>query len=172
MKTKLAEAMKSLMVKKPFEKITVKEITDMCGVNRQTFYYHFEDIYDLLKWWYREELDSLFLVQQEQANSWQEAIYILLSYLSENREVCKCVLNSLGHRNLKRFVYGDIYTVVGQYIDVLGDYKDEDEDFREFIMHFYTLALGTLMENWVMGEIDKTPQQLIEYLEKFFRKNR
>ena len=38
-----------------FEKITVKDIVEDCGVNRQTFYYHFQDIYELLGWIYKTE---------------------------------------------------------------------------------------------------------------------
>ena len=46
----LASSLKELMRHKPFSKITVKEIIQNCGVNRNTFYYHFDDIYALLRW--------------------------------------------------------------------------------------------------------------------------
>ena len=39
----------SLLKEKPFNQITVKDIVDECGVNRNTFYYHYEDINDLLE---------------------------------------------------------------------------------------------------------------------------
>ena len=39
----LAASLKKLLEKKTLDKITVKDITDDCGVNRQTFYYHFHD---------------------------------------------------------------------------------------------------------------------------------
>ena len=48
-KKKLASALKQAMKKKPFGKITVSELIKTCGINRNTFYYHFEDIYALLK---------------------------------------------------------------------------------------------------------------------------
>ena len=46
----LAESLKELLTHKPVDKITVKEIVAGCGVNRQTFYYNFHDIYDLMEW--------------------------------------------------------------------------------------------------------------------------
>ena len=46
----LAASLKKLLEKKTLDKITVKDITDDCGVNRQTFYYHFHDVYDLVEW--------------------------------------------------------------------------------------------------------------------------
>ena len=49
-KQALSEALKAMMKKKPLNKITVRELVEDCGVNRKTFYYHFEDIFSLLKW--------------------------------------------------------------------------------------------------------------------------
>ena len=46
----LSSSLKKLMEHKKLSKITVSEIIADCGVNRKTFYYHFKDIYDLLKW--------------------------------------------------------------------------------------------------------------------------
>lgn len=46
----LAASLKKFMEKKPLSKITVSEIIADCNVNRRTFYYHFDDIYALLKW--------------------------------------------------------------------------------------------------------------------------
>lgn len=46
----LAESVTELLNEKPLDKIKIKDITDRCGVTRNTFYYHFQDIYDLLSW--------------------------------------------------------------------------------------------------------------------------
>ncbi len=65
-KQAICAALKSLMVQKPLDKITVSEIMESCGMVRQHFYYHFEDIYDLARWMFQEEAVSL-LAQQEGA---------------------------------------------------------------------------------------------------------
>ena len=51
----LAAALKKLMAQKPLEKITISELTDLCHIKRQNFYYHFEDIYDLMRWMFQNE---------------------------------------------------------------------------------------------------------------------
>lgn len=61
-KTKLADSLKKLMMHKPFSKITVSEIIRDCNVNRKTFYYHFEDIYALLKWMFAQ--DAINIVKE------------------------------------------------------------------------------------------------------------
>ncbi len=52
----LAESFKELVLTKPVEKITIKEITDKAGVIRPTFYNHFQDKYELIEWIIREEI--------------------------------------------------------------------------------------------------------------------
>ena len=49
-KKELAAALKQLMEQKPLEKISIREITSLCGLRRETFYYHFADIYALIQW--------------------------------------------------------------------------------------------------------------------------
>ena len=49
-KEALGNALKKMLAVKPIDKITVKDLVEECGVNRQTFYYHFDDVYDLLEW--------------------------------------------------------------------------------------------------------------------------
>ena len=49
-KKALEQSLKNLLLKKPLNKITINDITEDCGINRMTFYYHFRDIYDLVEW--------------------------------------------------------------------------------------------------------------------------
>ena len=55
-KKALAASLKKLLSKNELSKITISNITNDCGVNRQTFYYHFKDVYDLLEWIYLNEV--------------------------------------------------------------------------------------------------------------------
>ena len=54
-KRALGASLKKLLAEKPLDKITVGDITQDCEVNRQTFYYHFKDVYDLIEWVYLDE---------------------------------------------------------------------------------------------------------------------
>ena len=49
-KIALEASLKELLKKKPFDKITIADLTDDCGISRMAFYYHFKDIYDLVEW--------------------------------------------------------------------------------------------------------------------------
>lgn len=55
-KRALAKSLKELCQYRNFEKISINDLTSKCSLNRQTFYYHFQDKYDLLQWLYYDEL--------------------------------------------------------------------------------------------------------------------
>ena len=58
-KKQLSLSLKRLLEKKSFSKITISELASECGLNRKTFYYHFEDIYGLLEWHLEQEINSI-----------------------------------------------------------------------------------------------------------------
>src|SRR5690554_4417034 len=55
-KRALAASMKKLMEKLPMKKISISDIVKGCNMNRQSFYYHFKDKYDLVNWIFYTEL--------------------------------------------------------------------------------------------------------------------
>ena len=87
-KKMLAEAMKKAMKTKYFSKITVSEIIKESGVNRKTFYYHFEDIFALLKWMYEEE--AIEVVKHfDLLIDYEEAIRFVMNYVDENEYIIR-----------------------------------------------------------------------------------
>ena len=59
----LAQSLQEIMATTPLEKISVNDIVDHAGVGRNTFYYHFEDKYDLVNWYFQNGITS-FLVER------------------------------------------------------------------------------------------------------------
>lgn len=166
-KLQLAAALKTLMAQKPMDKITIAELTSMCHIRRQSFYYHFEDIYDLLRWMIDNEAISL-LKQQEGALLWKEGLLQLFRYLEENRSVCLCALKSIGRDHIRRFFEADIDAIIHRTIEQLGENIGVRNDLDSFVdvemlTHFYVVALAGMMESWLLGEIDRTPEQLIQF---------
>ena len=81
-KYRLADAMKSCMKKAPVEKITVKEITEECGVTRQTFYRNFQDKYDLINWYFDKLLVKSF-EHMGQGKTVYDALVKKFTYIQE-----------------------------------------------------------------------------------------
>ena len=55
-KAAIADTFMELLQEHTIDHITVKDLAEKCGINRQTFYYHFADIYDLMEWTLDNEL--------------------------------------------------------------------------------------------------------------------
>ena len=168
-KLQLAAALKILMAQKSMDKITIAELTSLCNIRRQSFYYHFEDIYDLLRWMIENEAISL-LKQQEGALLWKEGLLQLFRYLEENRTVCLCALKSVGRDHLRRFFEADIYAIIHRTIEQLTENIGVHNNLVSFVdvemlTHFYVVALAGMIESWLLGEIDRTPEQLIQFVD-------
>lgn len=169
----LAAALKTLMAQKPFEKITINEITELCGMRRQNFYYHFLDVYELLRWMFDEEAISL-LRRHEGMLLWQDGLLQLFQYIEENHAVCYCALKSLGREHIKRFFASDIYDIIHHTIEQIGmdigilDKKITKADI-DLLTHFYVVSLVGIMESWLLGEIERTPQELVSFADQLLQ---
>ena len=81
-----------MLSKKELSKITISNITEECGVNRQTFYYHFKDIYDLLEWIFTNEV--IEEIDNEIEENWQQKFIYIFEYVIQNKEFIKNVYSS------------------------------------------------------------------------------
>lgn len=172
-KRELAAALKELMEQKPLEKIKIQEITGLCGMKRQSFYYHFEDIYDLLRWMFQDEAVSL-IQRQEGVLLWQEGILQLFQYLERNRKVCLCALNSLGREHIKRFFESSIYEAIHRTIEKLAQtigygQGSAEESQLDLLTKVYVIMLAGVMESWLLGEINCTPEELMSFADTMLK---
>ena len=172
-KRELAAALKELMEQKPLEKIKIQEITGLCGMKRQSFYYHFEDIYDLLRWMFQEEAVSL-IQRQEGVLLWQEGILQLFQYLEKNRKVCLCALNSLGREHIKRFFESSICEAIHHTIEKLAQaigygQSPAGESQLDLLTKVYVIMLAGVMESWLLGEISCPPEELMAFADTMLK---
>lgn len=164
-KKTLAESLKKAMKAKPFSKITVSEIITDCGVNRKTFYYHFENIYSLLKWMLEQEAVEVlkrfdFLVNPE------EALSFVIDYVDANKHIINCAYDAMGREGMKSFFLTDLYGVVGSVIDSIAEQMklSVDNDFKRFVASFYTEALAGMLIDYFQDREKHAKQELIDYI--------
>ena len=103
-KKAFATSLKKLLSQKPLDKIKITDITEDCEVNRQTFYYHFKDIYDLLEWVYTNEATRA-LGDKKTYDTWQEGFYEIFEYILENKTFVLNTYNSVSREYLERYLY-------------------------------------------------------------------
>jgi len=163
-KRMLADSLKKLMATKPLNKISIHEITEDCGVNRQTFYYHFHDIFDLLEWMFKEETLALFQ-DRDESFTLGEGVLRLLKYIQDNEALCLCTLQSLGHKHLRKFFYEGINNVILSVVNEYASGLNVSEKHKMFIAHFYTASFAGFIENWLQEGLKDDPDEIIRLCE-------
>lgn len=147
-KRALAESLKKSMREKPFSKITINDIVNDCGVNRKTFYYHFEDIYALLKWMLEQETVEVIKSFDLLMNA-EDAVTFVVDYVNANRHILSCAYDAIGREEMRRFFYSDFIDMVSTVIDgaEADAHVKEDADFKRFLADFYTEAIAGSLIN-------------------------
>ena len=169
-KWEICSSLKSLMTQKSLNKITVAEIMQSCGMALQHFYYQFEDIYDAVRWMFDQEAVAL-LREHEGVMLWQDGLLQLFQYLQENRAVCLCALHSISREHLKRFFQTDVHVIIQgtieRIVEELNYHVSEEE--VDLLTKFYVGALASIMEEWLLGNIQETPEELIRFADQLLK---
>ena len=105
-KIALEASLKELLKKKPFDKITIADLTEDCGISRMAFYYHFKDIYDLVEWACVED-GKKALRDKKTYDTWQEGFAQIFEAVLENRPLLmwRAHANNLYTNWLNYYVY-------------------------------------------------------------------
>ncbi|MDO4345543.1 MAG: TetR-like C-terminal domain-containing protein [Eubacteriales bacterium] len=149
-----------LLKEKPFDKITVKDIVEDCGINRNTFYYHYADIYDLLRRVFelraREVLD-LDVIK----DNWPEQFLRSTVYVFENRKTVYHIYNSIDRQQLEQFLYQVAGEIMTAYVREKAKGLEADEDDILIIVDFYKCALVGMVIQWLDGGMKQEPEVVI-----------
>ncbi|MBP3938020.1 MAG: TetR/AcrR family transcriptional regulator C-terminal domain-containing protein [Clostridia bacterium] len=149
-KTKLliANSLRKLMKKKSLDKIKIREIVEDCNVNRQTFYYHFQDIYALVEWIYTYDGMQIFNEYKNDCD-WMTMIRKMFDYLEDHQEEIKCVVNSKAEKFFYNFVHEKIGLCSRMVVEFISKDMTVDSYYKSFIADFYTFAVCDVVENWM-----------------------
>ena len=167
-KRALEQSLKNLLLKKPLTKITVGDITDDCGINRMTFYYHFKDIYDLVEWSCLEDAKRA-LDEKKTYDTWQQGLLQIFKAVQENKpfilNVYRCVHREQVEKYLQPLVDQLLLNVINE---AAAGITVRDED-KQFIAQVYSYMFIGLMLDWIKDDMREDPQQIVEKLSKLIK---
>lgn len=162
-KKALAASLKKLLAEKALDKITVIDIVEDCEVNRQTFYYHFQDIYDLVEWIYTSEATKALDGKKTYA-TWQQGFLQIFEYVLENKNFVKKTYHSVSREHLENYLHNETYNLLIGVIEEKAAGMPVREDDKAFIAHVYKYAFVGLMLEWVRTGMKEEPAAIIERL--------
>ncbi|GAA0137772.1 TetR/AcrR family transcriptional regulator [Paenibacillus sp. YSY-4.3] len=169
-KKALAHALKQTMQELPLNKITVKQIVNRCGVNRQTFYYHFQDIYDLLGWVFETEAVG-DIAEYRSYDTWTYGLYTIFAYIESNKSFCLNTLHSLARSHLDSYLYAVTYDLMIGVVDEVSHGMHVAEENKKFLANFYTLAFTGLVIQWMQDGMKEEPAPIVERLSGLMKGN-
>lgn len=166
----LCKAFMDLMKKYPFPKITIQKIASKCGVNRQTFYYHYDNIYDLMACAF--EYETVHECHMFEADSWEEVMKRFLYWMKKNRVVMKNILTNMESRYLRQAMYPLIKRSMEKYYRTNAILSDEAEIDTEFLNRFLTYGITQYIIEWIDADfkenIDFMMHEMLMMLDKLY----
>lgn len=166
----LENALRELLKQKPLDQIRVRELTDLCAIRRQSFYYHFSDVYALFDWSIRQERTRL-LRRQEKCLTWQQVFQDLLAYTGERRSYYQALLQNRGREGLWKVVRD----AVAQPLEKALDYyrrrcgAPEDPEAERARLTCWETIFVALLESWIWDDLRQTPEEVAALLENSVR---
>ncbi len=167
-KNALAEAMKELMQEKKFEKISVTDICEKCGMNRKSFYYHFRDKYDLVNWiFYVGFMDHINPQDYaEEGNQSTGKPFLLaeeaLKYFYNERAFYKKALMIEGQNSFLDYFHDAVEPIFQYFLsDVLGG-----EKYSDFFAMMICDAFVSGLVRWLESEEPEEPSVLFSGIQK------
>ncbi|WP_461206822.1 TetR/AcrR family transcriptional regulator [Clostridium sp. DL1XJH146] len=162
-KRALAASLKKLLAEKPLNKITIMDITEDCEVNRQTFYYHFQDIYDLIDWIYTSEATKA-LDGKKTYDTWQQGFLGIFEYVLKNKNFIINTYHSLSRDHLETYLYNETYDLLIGVVEETAFKMNVSDKDKQFIADFYKYAFVGIMLEWVRTNMKEEPSEIIDRL--------
>lgn len=157
----LAKSLKTLAVKMPFEKITIKNITDGAGVIRVTFYNHFQDKYDLLEAIIRDEiLEPVRILLMN--GMYREALILIFSNLEKDKEFYMHVSRIEGQNSFREITSHSVYSVLlNLFNDRAGDKKPKYKWLTpEYLAYYYSESMTFVVVSWIQAGMPFSPEEM------------
>lgn len=167
----LADALRRQLQKKPLNKITISDITDECGVNRMTFYYHFHDIYDLIDWAFREEVEQATKDKHYAPSEWRTNILDVCQVILNNKSFIMNIYRSVGREKVEQYLYKGLYPTVSSLINEQLQGVNVPEDGRKLYANFYVYGISGIIQNWVNYDMKEDPASLVDRMAILVRGN-
>ena len=169
-KLKMGEALKKLVNYKAFSKITVGDIVTECGLNRNSFYYHFENLFDLLYWTYDQEIKNIVTSFQNANADYTQSFEFILSYIDQNINLCQAAYESLGENDLENMIERDLKLFLTVSVaHITDELKIEiSEDYKNFLVFNFS-PMVRFQIVWYIKYNDKLDKpRFLEYIKTTF----
>lgn len=168
-KNRLAASLKRMLSVRRFSEITVSDLVADCGINRKTFYYHFDNIYALLHWLF--ETEAINTVRSfDMLTDYRQAVEFVMDFVEHNDFILACADDDVGRSEMMRFFSADFRGIVDGVITAAERELDVplDPEYKAFVVRFYTGAYVGILMDWVANSDKRNREKTVKYLSIMF----
>lgn len=144
----IRQAFLGLLNERPLNKITVKDITDRCGINRNSFYYHYQDIPTLIQEILKGEIDRI-IDEYPSLTSFEDCAMVAAGFSLENRRAIMHIYNSVNRDMFEQYLWQVCeHTVKAYFGTAFPDAKLTEKD-RHILLRYYQCELFGIILGWL-----------------------
>ncbi len=151
-KRAIQAAFLSLLNEKPLGKITVKDITDRCGINRNTFYYHYQDIPALLEEICQNQVDEL-VIKYPSINSIEECLETAMQIVKDNKRAIMHIYNSDNRSTYVNSLWRMCDAAVTTYFNTAFTEAMLSPEDRQLLIRYHKCECFGLILDWINNGI-------------------
>lgn len=159
-----------MLEEKSLKSITIARLAERCEINRNTFYYHYDDIYMLVKEILQDELEKVDKEFNE-TYSWEEGLLHAVSFFLEHKKAAQNIFRSIDKKDTDAYLYKACKVVMSKYVEnqCRANHIEAKAEDKNLIIDFYVFALIGLLDKWIQDGMNGSPKALIYRLGKLFQ---
>ena len=147
-KKAIQEAFMAVLDEKPFGKITVKDITDRCGINRNTFYYHYQDIPALLEEICQNQVEDI-ISKYPTLNSIEDCLDAAMQSVLENKRAIMHIYNSDNRNTYVSSLWRMCEATVTTYFNTAFTENRLSSEDRQLLIRYHKCECFGLILDWI-----------------------
>ena len=145
-----------LLNKKPIHNLTVTELARKCDIERKTFYYHYENLTELVKEIFQEEL-SMVVEEFNETLSWEDSFILAAKFILDNKRAIKHLYQSDYREDVEKYVFSIAGEIMYKYVERASEETDAKDVDKKLIAYFYQCALSSALIQWVAIDMKTDP---------------
>lgn len=152
-----------LLNKKKLHNITVTELAKACNIERKTFYYHYDNLTELVREIFDEELD-IVIEEFNETLSWEESFILAAKFILDNKKMVKHIYESDYRIDLEKYIFSISGEIMRNYVKRLGQITKAKDIDMKLIAYFYQCALSSALIKWVATGMKNDPKAITRRL--------
>ncbi|HBA93619.1 MAG TPA: hypothetical protein DCZ02_03275 [Ruminococcaceae bacterium] len=168
----IKQSLISLLQSKPLDAITVKSVIDECGISRNTFYYHYHDIYDVLEDIFNDAINETLSIVGDDFD-WELVFQRMAGNAIMNKQLIANIYTSRYIDGIITYATNAIGTVLENKIRKdysIKNIEADEEDVKLVCTFFKHAIMGTFSE-WIQSGMKSDPDVVIRKMGKIFPQN-